>query len=110
MNPVRRKSMKKTNLMMLALGVMAVGAVQAHDEIAAKKDASCSNLSPEEQVFASKLSEAKRKLFCLMSADQRKAAITASIDPAISADGAVDKIMKDQHLSFYVEEAQADQA
>lgn len=101
--------MKKMNLMMLALMAMAAGAVQAGEPVAAvKTESSCASLSAEEQAFAAKLGERQRKLFCMMNIDQRKAAMTASADPAQTADGAVEKIMKEHHLSMAGSEHKAE--
>ncbi len=100
--------MKKTHLMMMALAAMAVGSVQANEEIAAKKEASCCSLSVEEQAFSSKLSDGKRKLFAMMSAEQRKAVITASVDPALTADAALDKVLKEHHVASPAVEAKAE--
>ena len=101
--------MKKMNVMMMALMAMAAGALQAGEPVAAAKtEASCSSLSGEEQAFAAKLSERQKKLFCMMNADQRKAAMTAAADPALTADGAIDKVLKDQHISVMSGEHKAE--
>lgn len=100
--------MKKTHLMMMALAALAVGTVKANDEIAAKKESCCSSLSMEEQAFAAKLSEGKRKLFSMMNSDQRKAVITASVDPALTADAALDKVLKEHHVAAPAIEAKTE--
>ena len=106
--------MKKMNLMMLALMAMAAGAVLVAEPATvatkpvAKVETSCSSLSVEEQAFAAKLGERQRKLFSMMNAEQRKAAMTASADPAQTADGAVEKIMKEHHLSMVHSESKAE--
>lgn len=100
--------MKKTYLMMMALAAVAVGSVNAGEEVAARKEAACSALSGEEQAFAGKLSEGKRKLFCMMSAEQRKAVMTASVDPALTADGALDKVLKEHHVASPAVEAKVE--
>jgi hypothetical protein len=93
--------MKKMSLMMLALAAMAAGSVQANEPAVAKAEGACAaSLSVEEQAFAAKLGERQRKLFSMMNAEQRKAAMTAATDPAQTADGAVEKIMKEHHLSM----------
>ena len=100
--------MKKTHLMMMALAAMAVGSVQAGEEVAAKKEAACCALSIEEQAFSAKLSEGKRKLFSMMSSEQRKAVITASVDTALTADAALDKVLKEHHVAAPAVEAHAE--
>lgn len=101
--------MKKMNLMMLGLMAMAAGAVQASEPVAAAKtESACASLSAEEQAFAAKLGERQCKLFCMMNADQRKAAMTALEDPVQTADGAVEKIMKEHHLSMAESESKAE--
>lgn len=98
--------MKKMNVMMLALMAMAAVAVQATEpaavktESACKSEAACAAFSAEEQAFAAKLGERQRKIFLSMTPEHRKAAMTASADPAQTADGAVEKIMKENHLSM----------
>jgi len=91
--------MKKINVMIMALMATAAGALSAHEPVAAKTEASCSSLGAEEQAFAAKLSDRQKKLFCMMNADQRKAAMTAAADPTLTADGAIDKVLKEQHVS-----------
>lgn len=85
----------------LMLGILVVAGLQA-DGCCGKSEAACatSNLTTEEQAFSAKLSERQKKLFCMMSADQRKAAMKAIADPALTADGAVDNVMKDQRVSI----------
>lgn len=100
--------MKKMHLILLALGSVSVSALQSHEENSLNQELECSSLSPEEEAFAARLSETKQKLFLLMSREQRKAAIVAAIDPAISADTAVQQVMQDHHLSFLEDEAAED--
>lgn len=101
--------MKKMNLLML--GVLAITGLQAGDQgCCGKSDASCStsNLTTDEQAFSAKLSERQKKLFCMMSVEQRKAAMKATADPALTADGAVDNVMKDQRVSVHSEETKTE--
>jgi hypothetical protein len=89
--------MKKNHFMLLAAGMLAVqGLVAAEAASAPKSDTCTSNLSADEQAFAGKLSERQRKMFCAMSAEQRKAAMTASVQ---DSNMAVEQVMKDQHLT-----------
>ncbi len=89
--------MKKRNLMMMiALVATATGTLQANQEVAAAPatEIAATTLSNEELAFAAKLSDRTRKSFTQMTADQRKAVMVAATDPAVGADGAVDKVMK----------------
>lgn len=86
--------MYKRNLMALAFAALAASGLQAAEPVAeAKTEAAALMLSPDEQTFAGKLSEGARKIFNQMTAEQRKAAMTAATDPALGADGAVDKVV-----------------
>ena len=84
---------------MVTLLATVAGSLSAHGAVIAKEETSCSSLSTDEQTFASKLSDRQKKLFCMMNADQRKAAMTAAADPALTADGAIEKVLKEQHVS-----------
>ena len=87
--------MKKGNLMMIALWATAAGSLQAGQEVAtAKTEVVAATLSPEERAFAAKLSERTQKIFTQMTAEQRKAVMAVATDPALNADGAVDKVVK----------------
>ncbi|MBS0615611.1 MAG: hypothetical protein JSR58_03545 [Verrucomicrobia bacterium] len=94
---------------LLILGAVLTAGLQA-DGCCGKSDATCSasNLSTDEQAFSAKLSERQKKLFCMMSAEQRKAAMKATADPALTADGAVDNVMKDQRVSVQPDEAKTE--
>ncbi len=85
--------MYKKNLMTMAFLALAAGGLQAGEPVAAAKaEVAAVTLSPEEQAFAGKLGDRARKIFSQMTAEQRKAAMTAATDPALNADGAVDKV------------------
>lgn len=94
--------MKNMQLMAVALFAAVAGSLSAHEEVVAKKDAACATLTAEEQAFASTLSEGHRKLFCLMSAEQKKASIAAVVETA-NADHAVDKVLKNSHVAAHAE-------
>ena len=98
--------MKKMTGMMLALAtVFAVGSVRADEQVVAKAEVANAAAPVDEQAFTEKLGERHRKLFSMMTAEQKKAAMTAAVD---SADVAVENVMKDQHLSMAKGEAKAE--
>lgn len=80
--------MKKMRIIMLALAAMTLGSsVQAHEISAQETQA---DFSADEQTFLSKLSETHRTLFSAMTAEQKTAAMTASLEP----DQAVEQVIQ----------------
>ena len=74
----------------LVLGMAAVlSMAYAADET--KKQ----NLTVEEQAFAGKLGETTRQAFTLMSSELRQAVIALMKNPGLTADAAVEQVMKD---------------
>ncbi len=75
-------------IIMLALAAMTVGsAVQAHESSAQEAQV---DFLVDEQAFTSKLSETHRTLFSAMTAEQKTAAMTASLEP----DQAVEQVIQ----------------
>ncbi len=91
------------NMMIGALMAVAAISLQANTEIAKSDCHGCSSsaaLSTEEQAFASKLSAAQSKAFHMMNQEQRNAVMTAAVDPAVTPDAAVEKMVQEHHVSM----------
>jgi hypothetical protein len=80
--------MKKSYWMLTAM-VAALSVAHASEE--PKKPA----LTVEEQAFATKLGETTRQAFTHMSAELRQAVISLMKNPSLTADAAVEQVMKD---------------
>lgn len=83
---------------------LAVGAVQASEAVVVKTTETVATvtLSDKEQAFAAKLSPAQNKAFFAMTADQRQAVLAAAENPAVSANDAVEKVLKEHHVATTV--------
>lgn len=88
------------------IGLMTiVASVASANQAAPKAEAHAAAGCPaaacnkEEQAFVSKLSEVQKKAFEKMSADQKAAALKASKE-GLTADAAVEKVMKEQNVAL----------
>lgn len=96
--------MKNRNLLMIGLMTL-VASVASANQAAPKADAqvaagcSAAACNKEEQAFASKLSEIQKKAFDKMTVDQ-KAAVQKAVKDGLTADAAVEKVMKEQNVAL----------
>lgn len=83
----------------IALGLMTLiaGVAQA-DQKADQKVEKVEAVAAvsDEQAFVAKLSEAGKKAFEQMNVEQKKAALSAAKDAALTADAAVQKVLSDK--------------
>ena len=90
------------NKYLIVLAAVAMTALSAEQSAVAKSDARVAqalSLSAEEQAFAAKLGETTRQAFALMSVDLRHEVLALMKNPALTADAAVEQVMKDHPAS-----------
>ena len=81
------------------IAALAITAVNANQPASVKAESHAVSLSAEEQAFAAKLGETTRQAFSLMSSDLRHEALSLMKNPALTADAAVEQVMKDHPTS-----------
>lgn len=82
--------MKSLVMMALALAMTTLFAEDPTKE---------SGLTTEEQAFSTQLGETTRQAFHFMTAELRQAVLALMKDPALTADAAVEQVMKDHPSS-----------